>query len=233
MHVRGALFEKEMRQSFVAIVGLLGLFVVTLALRWFDVHAPRRIGVQFGSSFSGLVLLYFLSMCIASVLGSVFLADENKSGATDFLLRLPLSRGRIYATKLLCHLILWLICCATALLVLWVLLSSLRLNWWPQRAFSPGTPYASVLRIPFIYFLAMSYSILLDRALFAFLAAAASLIFVHATCQGIGYLVVGTASTGSLPNPQTVTFIGYFLETCLVVGAAFLSWRLFSRKEGR
>ena len=248
----GTLFAKEMRQNIGTILALCALLFLYLLGRGlapylFDKPSPP---------IALFPLLYWTVFAMAAVLGAAFLADENGTRTVNFLLRLPLQRKQIFARKIASHFAILFAGLVAALLAI-LLARSLAtvvtvrifktlpsycwsvplLRWQAAKAAGIHSlyrdAYTTIVWIPLIYFLAVPFSIVLDRAITAFLAAAACAAIIYALFQTAGYFVADIFHLPSDPRFRLAHLVSNLLLTAVLAAVVALSWRLFARKEGR
>jgi hypothetical protein len=105
-----------------------------------------------------------------------------------------------------------------------------------KNSLALGDCYEAAIWVGLGYFLAVSYSIVLDKFIAAFLATAATGAAIYAVCLYLGMRLAEalTGTTGpNLPNLHTAYVATNVLLTFILAGAVAVSWRLFARKEGR
>ena len=227
---RRALFAKEMRQNTSVIVSVCCLFVFILAGRWLaaellDNTLPR---------IRWFVFFYWSAFATALMLGSAFLADENAAHTTNFLLRLPASRREIFFTKIKSQALSLAVWCVIAIALTAVLTVPARIEWRiPPHTWDPRDCCTVALWLPLAYSLAVSFSILLDKAIAAFLGALATTAGVCATSTYLGFRCMEWLHPDSPVKLRQAQIVSNLLLLLVLGLSVFLAWRLFARKEGR
>lgn len=225
---RGTLLAKEMRQNSAVLVGVFStLLTVMLGLWLFGVFSDANSRVPlFG-------LFYWSLFALVLILGSTFLAEENGARTVNFLLRLPASRGEIFFTKIKSHVATLGIWCVIAivLIAVWTVLA--RIEWGLPDTSRLHDLCTAVLWLPLAYFLAVSFSVFLDRSIAACLAASATAVGVYAATNYLGVRYVEWLHPYSTIDQRLTQIVSNFLLILVAAITASLSWWLFKRKEAR
>jgi len=228
--MRGArLIKKEIRQVLGMMVFLCVLPAVLLGVQWFFAYLPDETPNKV--NYFGLA--YWIILSMAAALGSAFLADENGARTASFLLRQPISRRRIFGLKLLSHGVLFLAGVLVVAMTAWGFARYCRLLPPAPSDWNDARLYTGPLWILLIYFLGVCFSVVLDRAITAFLAAGATAAIVWAVTLWAGTGIAARYMRGQTDDFRTAQLIMNILLTCLLPAVAALSLWLFSRKEGR
>lgn len=175
----------------------------------------------------------------AIILGSAFLAQENGTGAVNFLLRLPVARRLVFFSKMAAHVSL-VVACAT-LAVLFMILFPPPERWVMYHpSASPPNYLTPIISIPLVYLIGVFVSIAFDKNLTALLAAiAVALLVILIALQlsyGVSDLWDGRPMDVMKRRDVTETIQRIVLNATLLIALIFsagLSWWLFQTKEGR
>ena len=225
---RWTLFAKEMRQSTGVIIGMFTVLLIVILASWlFGVSGDTN------SSAPWFLLLWWSACSTISMLGSAFLADENRARTTNFLLRLPVSRREVFFTKIKSHAAALAIWCVIAVALMAICTVPAQIDWGFPSQWHPRDFCTAAIWLPVIYFLAVIFSVMLDKSIAAFLAAAATAVGVYAMSTYLGIRCVEWLYLYLPANLRQAEIVSNLVLLLVLVVSALLSWWLFARKEGR